>query len=268
MTDLTKRVIAAVVIGPFILAAFWFLPSQWFLLFVLVVAILPVGEVVTISGVRERFLPMLIVIVSSSSLYFGQQKMFFLSILFAPALYVLLRLAKGDGGRDGVNRDMMVGVVAIMAGQVFVVLPIYHFYLLKMLNNVLPILILFVIWASDVGAYFIGKGFGKHPLVPVISPKKTLEGLAGAALGSMVVVTLTRKIFGMTIGEALILGCVLGILGQVGDIMESAGKRMAEVKDSSSLIPGHGGMLDRMDSFILTVPVIYYYSTGFAGLIS
>lgn len=268
MTDLTKRVIAAVAIGPFILAAFWFLPSQWFLLFVLVVAILPVAEVVAIAGVRERFLPTLLVIVSSALLYLGLQKVFFLSILFAPALYVLLRLAKGDGGRDGVNRDVMVGIMAIMAAQVFVVLPIYHFYLLKTLNNAFPLLILFAIWASDVGAYFIGKGFGKHLLVPVISPKKTLEGLAGAALGSMVVITLARNVVGITVVEALVLGCILGVLGQVGDIMESAGKRMAEVKDSSSLIPGHGGMLDRMDSFILTVPVIYYYITGLAGLTS
>jgi phosphatidate cytidylyltransferase len=97
----------------------------------------------------------------------------------------------------------------------------------------------------------------------MISPKKTVEGLIGAIAGALVVTLLFHRWMGMTPLSAAGAGAVIGLLGQVGDMIESIGKRVCGVKDSSSLIPGHGGILDRIDSFILTAPFLSYYLTGF-----
>ena len=112
---------------------------------------------------------------------------------------------------------------------------------------------------------FVGKAFGKRPLVPRISPKKTYEGLFGAILGSMMVIILSHRVMGVGILESVLLGGIIGMLAQIGDVFESVGKRICDVKDSSSLIPGHGGILDRIDSFIFTTPFIYHYLTGIKG---
>jgi phosphatidate cytidylyltransferase len=118
-----------------------------------------------------------------------------------------------------------------------------------------------VIWASDTGAYYVGTAFGKHRLYEKISPKKSIEGLAGGTLASIVVALLCRVWLVPVLGwmEALVLGAVLALAGTVGDLAESLIKRSAGVKDSGTLIPGHGGILDRMDSMLFAAPVLFYY---------
>lgn len=114
-----------------------------------------------------------------------------------------------------------------------------------------------VVWATDIGAYFAGKSFGKRPLAPSVSPNKTIEGLAGgmacAALVGFFLATWTPYP-GSMIGGA-ILGAVLAIVAQAGDLFESWLKRKADVKDSGTLIPGHGGILDRVDGLVFAAPV-------------
>ncbi len=118
-----------------------------------------------------------------------------------------------------------------------------------------------VIWASDIGAYYIGTSLGKHKLYPKVSPKKSVEGLIGGMLAAAGVALLCRAWFLPAVGvlEAAILGLVLAVAGTLGDLVESLFKRDAGVKDSGNLIPGHGGMLDRMDSMLFAAPVLYYY---------
>ncbi|HBL23722.1 MAG TPA: phosphatidate cytidylyltransferase, partial [Deltaproteobacteria bacterium] len=130
-------------------------------------------------------------------------------------------------------------------------------YLLKELDPLFPLILLVSIWASDTFAFIIGKNLGKHPLAPQISPKKTVEGLLGSALGSLAVTTAAYQLLGLSIAGALVVGAATGILGQAGDLLESACKRVFNTKDSSQLIPGHGGLLDRIDSFIFTAPFLY-----------
>lgn len=120
------------------------------------------------------------------------------------------------------------------------------------------------IWANDIVAYLVGKKIGKTQLSPYISPKKTLEGaVAGfftAILASYVFYLLAKQFLVQTdLIHYLILGGIIGIIGQISDLAESLIKRDAGVKDSSNLVPGHGGVLDRMDSFIFTAPLLYYY---------
>ena len=116
-----------------------------------------------------------------------------------------------------------------------------------------------VTWANDVGAFYVGSTFGKKLLYPSISPHKTVEGGLGGLLCSVLASFLARLWFWERLGiaQCLSLGLGLGVMGQVGDLCESMLKRSFGVKDTSSLIPGHGGLLDRIDSLLFTGPVLY-----------
>ena len=119
----------------------------------------------------------------------------------------------------------------------------------------------FIIWASDIGAYSIGIPFGKHRLFEKVSPKKSIEGFIGALVASAAMALLCRAWFMPPIGMGEVVGIalVLTVVGTIGDLAESLLKRAAGVKDSGGLIPGHGGILDRMDSMLFAAPVLYYY---------
>jgi len=114
-------------------------------------------------------------------------------------------------------------------------------------------------WVGDACAYYVGKSLGRHALARQISPNKTWEGTAASIAGSVVfgVVYLNRVLPAVTPLEAALLSVVVNIAGQAGDLAESALKRGAGVKDSSSLLPGHGGLLDRVDSSLFALPVLY-----------
>ena len=118
------------------------------------------------------------------------------------------------------------------------------------------------IWGCDGGAYYTGRAFGRHKLAPRVSPKKTWEGFAGGVAGAVAGAFLYRAIaWGDELSAPMVLGVglLIGVLGPPGDLAESALKRSAGVKDSGRLFPGHGGLLDRVDSLLLTGPVLYYY---------
>jgi phosphatidate cytidylyltransferase len=125
-----------------------------------------------------------------------------------------------------------------------------------------PRLLLFalaVTWAADTTAYFIGRAMGKHPLAPHISPKKTWEGSIGGIIGSLLIAYVAKFFLPIALPHLLAMAFLGNIAGQMGDLLESAYKRSAGVKDSGSLLPGHGGVLDRIDAQILCIPVIWYY---------
>jgi phosphatidate cytidylyltransferase len=125
-----------------------------------------------------------------------------------------------------------------------------------------PKLLLFALvitWAGDTAAYFVGRAMGKHPLAPHISPKKTWEGSVGSMVGSLVVAWAFSYWIRIPIGHLVAMAVIGNVVGQMGDLLESAYKRSAGVKDSGGLLPGHGGVLDRIDALILCIPVIWYY---------
>jgi len=116
-----------------------------------------------------------------------------------------------------------------------------------------------VIWSTDTGAYFSGRFFGKTKLAPLISPKKTVEGAIGGLLFSLMAALIYNWVFQIFALPVLLAATLLiSCLGQIGDLVESSFKRLAGVKDSGQIIPGHGGILDRFDSTILTAPVLFY----------
>jgi len=125
-----------------------------------------------------------------------------------------------------------------------------------------PRLLLFALaitWAADTVAYFAGRAFGKHPLAPHISPKKTWEGSLAGMLGSLALAYAFHTWLYIPLPHLFLMAILGNVAGQMGDLLESACKRSAGVKDSGGLLPGHGGVLDRIDALILCIPVIWYY---------
>ncbi len=123
------------------------------------------------------------------------------------------------------------------------------------------VLVVAVTFLADTAAYFVGKKYGKHKLAPVVSPNKTWEGAIAGIVTSPIVAILTKYIMGMEMNDfyLVFLGLLLGIFGILGDLSESLLKRNVAIKDSGSIFPGHGGVLDRLDSLMFNVPLTYYF---------
>ncbi|MBK8490492.1 MAG: phosphatidate cytidylyltransferase [Saprospirales bacterium] len=143
-------------------------------------------------------------------------------------------------------------------------LPFYFLLKIAFLNGAyhpeLVFGILLLTWANDTGAYFVGSRFGKRKLFPSVSPKKTWEGTIGGVLFAILA---GWGIYGLgwfdSLQDGLVLGAIVGITGTVGDLVESSLKRSFQVKDSGSILPGHGGVLDRFDSFVFLLPWVAGY---------
>lgn len=132
----------------------------------------------------------------------------------------------------------------------------------------LTVVVVVAIWASDTFAYFAGRAFGKHALFPRISPKKTVEGSVGGVLGALLIVIAFKLLFGDSLlwADVVVIGLICGALGQLGDLVESLLKRSVGVKDSGRYLPGHGGMLDRIDAMLFAIPLVALYFQYVRGM--
>jgi phosphatidate cytidylyltransferase len=122
---------------------------------------------------------------------------------------------------------------------------------------------------NDMGAYFIGRSFGRRKLAPVLSPQKTVEGFVGGMIAGLVIASILVTFPGwedIGLGRGLVAAALVGVVGPIGDAAESMVKRALGVKDMGSVLPGHGGILDRIDSFLFAVPAIYFLFRGFGLL--
>jgi phosphatidate cytidylyltransferase len=126
-------------------------------------------------------------------------------------------------------------------------------------NRAWILALVLVVWAFDTAAYFAGRRFGRRPFMHHISPSKTMEGLAGGAVAALIVGALLFAAFGRPVLAGAVFGVLVGAAAQGGDLAESMLKRAAGSKESGNLIPGHGGMLDRIDSFLFAAPVAFFY---------
>ena len=158
--------------------------------------------------------------------------------------------------------EVLPSILVSAAGLIFVVLPFSAVVRLHGVDVSGPRLLLFtvvLVWVGDTAAYFVGRGIGRWKMAPQISPNKTWEGAGANFLGALLV----AAVFGYwtRIPPAHMLGMAAAgsVAGQIGDLFESAWKRSAGVKDSGTILPGHGGMLDRIDALILAAPAVWYY---------
>jgi phosphatidate cytidylyltransferase len=177
----------------------------------------------------------------------------FVFVLGAAAIVFLSRRPLAEALGD-------IGISA--AGLLFVVLPFSALVRLDGVSVIGPRLVLFtltLVWAGDTLAFFVGRWFGRIRMAPELSPKKTWEGAAANLLGSLLVGVLFARWLHFDAWQMVVMAGLANVGGQAGDLIESAYKRSAGVKDSGTLLPGHGGMLDRIDALILAAPVVWYY---------
>jgi len=156
-------------------------------------------------------------------------------------------------------------IAGTVLGFVFVLLPFYCFFLLGFVhgnfNGWIPLAFLLMLWANDTGAYLIGKSFGRHKLFERISPKKTWEGFAGGWIAAILVgiIIFNQSEGVIPLWQWLVVSSLISVVGTLGDLVESLLKRSLDVKDSGSLLPGHGGLLDRFDGLLLAAPIVYLF---------
>jgi phosphatidate cytidylyltransferase len=261
---LYKRVISGLLFLPIFYLVTWQLPPIYFT--ALVVAAVSVGQYEFYRMVQARgFHPQrglgtalgVIIVVWFYHPLLPEQEHFF--VLAVSLLLIIVERLFSSRPVDGALED----VAATFLG-VFYVAMLFAFQVVILTGangKQWLVFLYFIIWASDIGAYSVGIPFGKHRLYEKVSPKKSIEGLVGALVASVGMALLCRIWFmpDMGTGEAIGIALILCAVGTVGDLSESLFKRAAGVKDSGSIIPGHGGILDRMDSMLFAAPVLYYY---------
>lgn len=162
--------------------------------------------------------------------------------------------------------DIFSSVSVSAAGLVVVVIPFSAVVRLHGVGLVGPQLLLFtlvLVWVGDTAAYFAGRGFGRTKLSPQLSPNKTWEGAAANLFGALLVGALFGYWMKIETAHMVAMAALASIAGQVGDLFESAFKRSAGVKDSGTILPAHGGILDRIDALILAAPAVWYYFEWF-----
>lgn len=148
----------------------------------------------------------------------------------------------------------------LVASVFYVGVGFFYFMQTRDAGIVYIVFALVIVWTTDSGAYFVGRKLGKHKLWPEISPKKTVEGFVGGIVIAVIATIIFQLIVGLDVSWAILLlvAVVASIVGQLGDLVESAIKRHYGVKDSGKILPGHGGILDRFDSLLFVLPLLHF----------
>ncbi|MEO8665824.1 MAG: phosphatidate cytidylyltransferase [Ignavibacteria bacterium] len=262
MSNLLKRVLAGAVGIPLILAVSYY-GGILFFVFAAVINAIALWEFYSMVEKKDihplkytAIFFSLMVMIGFLELQ-GSELFLYSFLICSVIIFSVIEIFRG-GKRNPVN------VMIVLFGYLYITLPMIFLVALSELskNSGLNILILIfvLIWTCDTAAYFGGRAFGKHQLSG-ISPKKTWEGAVAGFVFTVIVSLLVHFIFPekLILKDAVIIGFIVGIFSQIGDLFESLIKRHCDVKDSSDIIPGHGGVLDRFDSLIFVAPVIFLY---------
>jgi len=253
---LKHRLITAL-LGIPMLIALSYLGSIPLLLAVAVVFFLGLREFINLienAGFSPLKLSMYIggfLLLAESYIYKGEKALIVFFIVF---MFLIIHLL--------IKSEISLDTIAVsLLGVIYLSFLKYILLLRDLPNGFLLIFMVFLLtWMVDTGAYFSGRLFGNRKLAPSISPNKTQEGaIGGVVITILVAIILHFTLIPLGIFNAIILGLLVSIIGQIGDLFESLLKRSANIKDSGNILPGHGGILDRFDSILFTVPVTYYF---------
>ena len=256
---LKQRVLSALILIPVVGILAW-LGGWWFAGLMAVAAGLATWELLRMLGKNEAVrpcmalgIPVAILLVLEASLPPNPvrlQALLGISVLAGLTLALFLK-------RKNAPTDLLITLGAAF----YLGLTLRFLSLLRLRSDGLMWLtvVAVTVWVMDTGAYFVGITWGKHRLLPRVSPKKSWEGFFGGLASAMLGAALMAHFWlpGVSAWQGALLGGVIGVVGPLGDLSESLFKRQAGVKDSSQLIPGHGGVFDRLDSFVFVAPTLY-----------
>lgn len=254
-----ERVITGL-LGAIFLLSVVFIGGYVFTGTVILIALVAMYEMLRMKGLRVTspfsligFFMMLALLLPVNGTIFSSWDLFVIGVFL---LFIGTVLSKN------VRTYHDAGFVAISA--IYIGFGFHQLVMARAVEDIgllLVLLILFLIWATDSGAYFVGKTWGKRKLWPAISPKKTIEGSIGGIGSALIVGSIFYAFFPLfpSYWQLFAFAFIISIFGQVGDLVESALKRHVDVKDSGNILPGHGGILDRFDSLLFVLPILYFF---------
>ena len=262
MTSHLKRWITAIIAVPILFYLIAFGGEDAFAILIVVASLVGMdeynrmafGKGLTVEKAETMIIALLILLAA----FFANLPLLLAVLAFGVMMVLMLNLLRIR--REGVE---MVHADRVILGVLYIPLLMSHFIMIRRSpSGILWIFFILVLaFAGDVAAYYIGRRYGKRKLLPEVSPGKTVEGTIGLVAGSIVGCVLFKLFFfpALPTVHAVVLGLVGSIAGQLGDLSESALKRSAGVKDSGVILPGHGGILDRLDCLMFITPFVYYY---------
>lgn len=257
-----QRVITGLLYGAVYLALLW-IGSIPFALLIAAIAVISYLELAELNKLRASSPAVLVGAVAVATIVAGA--------LVSPnvfqnlwlKLFVTLALLLISVSVMTKNKFSFAQSAYLFLSVFYISIPFYLLVRMRIDSLELVLFVQIVMWATDSGAYFVGRKFGKNKLAPNISPNKTKEGSAGAVLFALI----TALLFQLIVGEPLFTSwlaltgvtLLISVFGQIGDLAESAIKRFYGIKDSGNILPGHGGLLDRFDSLIFVLPLLYIF---------
>ena len=271
-----QRLLTALVGIPLIIAVIW-LGSPWLTLLLVAVGVASIRELYQMTPIGVGRLPVLLGAAWVIAFLLGAQAASgrdnflvisggvtaagsFIALLWFIAYYRAWESTKRSG--------YVIGFVYLILGPIYLGFFLATAQMLRELTSqgypdlgrTWLLFALLVVFAVDTGAYAVGRVIGNHPMAPSISPNKTWEGSVGGLISAVSAALIVGLVFDLEVAlwKQLTIGAVVGLVAQWGDLAESKIKRLANLKDSGSIIPGHGGILDRLDSILLALPAVYY----------
>ena len=276
-----QRSLTALVGIPILVGAIW-LGAPWLTVLVVAVGLAAIWELYRMTPPGVGSLPIVLgaawvlAMLSGAQAASGRDNLLIISggVLAAGSFVALLWFIAFYRGDDSVgNKNIPIGLGYLILGPIYVGFLLAHALMLREITGSGAeiegtsdfgrswlLFALLVTFAVDTGAYLVGRSVGRRPMAPNISPNKTWEGSLGGFASAVAAALVLGLVFdlGVPAWQQAMIGGVVGVVGQWGDLIESKLKRIADLKDASSIIPGHGGLLDRLDSVLLTLPAVYY----------
>lgn len=252
-----KRLITAAISLPIIYLVIKILPLFFFTIFIALITIAAFLEFLLMYKVKP--------IISYIFSLFGAIPIMLaylkinLGIGIITSIFVLVTIIRLFIKKD--TKNALIDVAPLLIGFFYIPVLLTYFIKIRIIAPNWVIFLCLIVWGADSFAYYIGKSFGRQRLYFSVSPNKTMEGAYGAFGGAILLSYLLNQVFDLSSSNGLIIlcGAILSISGMIGDLVESMFKRDAGIKDSGTIIPGHGGFLDKIDALLFSAPMLYYY---------